>query len=354
MMNLIHGGDWAGYELEYGKTPLDFSANISPLGIPLSVRSAVIRELGTADRYPDPLCRNLRYSLSVFHSIPAEQIVCGNGASDLIDRLCRSMQPKRAAVFVPGFAEYERALQALGCEMKTISLPEKKDYQLTETELRQIPEGCELLFLCNPNNPTGLLTGPEILEQLLSLCRETGMRLVVDECFLDFTREPERFSMIKKLPKHPELVILRAFTKLWGMAGLRLGYALCGSETVAEQLCNCGQPWPVSGLAQAAGVAALEEKDYVQAVRELVRKERPRMQKELLKMGFRVIRGEANFLLFDSGDPALGKKLRERGILLRDCGNFQALCPGWYRTAIRTAEENDILLRTLWEVRDCG
>ena len=303
---------------------------------------------------PDPLCGDLRYRLSEFHSVPVERIVCGSGASDLIDRLCRTLQPKRAAVFVPGFAEYERALQAQGCVIKTIFLPEEKGYPLTETELRQIPDDCELLFLCNPNNPTGLLTEPELLESLLSRCRETGMRLIVDECFLDFTREPERFSMVKRLPEYPELVVLRAFTKLWGMAGLRLGYALCGSETVAGRLHSCGQPWPVSGLAQAAGVAALSEKDYVQAVRALIRKERPRMQTELNNMGFRVIPGEANFLLFDSGDPALGEKLRERGILLRDCGNFRGLCPGWYRTAVRTAEENDVLLRALREVRDCG
>ena len=348
-MKLKHGGDWAGFESEYGKAPLDFSANVSPLGLPEGVRAAAIRALETADRYPDPLCRKLRAALSKYHSVPAENIVCGNGASDLIYRLCLSLKPKRAAVFVPSFSEYALALREAGAAVTEIPLPEAEDFRLTEKQVLQIPQDIELLFLCNPNNPTGLLTEREILSAILSLCRKRGTILCADECFLDFCVNATEHSLIPALSEYPNLVILRAFTKTYAMAGLRLGYALCGNKALAERLQNSGPPWVVSGVAQEAGIEALCETNYVNRLRVLISDERRRMKAALEALGLRVIPGEANFLHFQSADTALAEKLRARGMLIRECADFAGLRAGWYRTAIRTAEENGALLRALKE-----
>ena len=347
-MKLIHGGDWAGFETEYGKAPLDFSANVSPLGLPDGVRRAALRTLDTADRYPDPLCRRLRAALSVYYGVTAANIVCGNGASDLIYRLCRMLRPKRAAVFIPGFAEYASALREVGAAVAEIPL--SPEFRLTEDELLQIPTDCELIFFCNPNNPTGLLTERETLRTLLSHCREQGAIPVVDECFLDFCEGAEEHSLVSALAEYPELVIIKAFTKTYAMAGLRLGYALCGNTALAERLRDCGQPWAVSGIAQEAGITALKEEHYVNQLRALITAERQRMNTALESFGLRVIPGKANFLLFRCADLTLAEKLRERGVLIRDCGNFTGLEKGWYRTAIRTEAENTVLLTTIWEV----
>ena len=349
-MKLKHGGDWAGFESEYGKAPLDFSANVSPLGLPEGVRAAAIRALETADRYPDPLCRKLRAALSKYHGVPAENIVCGNGASDLIYRLCLSLKPKRAAVFVPGFSEYALALREAGAAVTEIPLPEAEDFRLTEKQVLQIPQDIELLFLCNPNNPTGLLTECKTLSAILSLCRERGAILCADECFLDFCVNATEHSLIPALSEYPNLVILRAFTKTYAMAGLRLGYALCGNKALAERLQNSGPPWVVSGVAQEAGIEALCETNYVNRLRVLISDERRRMKGALEALGLSVIPGEANFLLFQSVDTALAEKLRARGVLIRDCADFTGLTADWYRTAIRTAAENDVLLKTIGEV----
>ncbi len=346
---LIHGGDWAGFKSEYGKLPLDFSASISPLGLPESVRKAAADALKMTDRYPDPLCRELRAALTAACGIPEEQIVCGNGASDLIYRICRVLHPRNAAVLTPGFAEYERALCAENSELDLIPLPEANGFRLTEETVQEIPQNCELLFLCNPNNPAGLLAERESVQMLLDRCRETGMCLVADECFLDFVERPEDHSLIPALRNTPDLVVLRAFTKTWAMAGLRLGYALCGNGLLARALRDDGPPWAVSGVAQAAGLAALREQAYVQTLREAISGERKRMLPALEAMGLRVIPGEANFLLFRSADPELADKLRRRGILIRDCRNFRGLCAGWYRVAVRAPEENDRLLSALRE-----
>lgn len=347
-MKLTHGGDWAGFETEYGKTPLDFSANISPLGLPEGVRAAAIHALEKADRYPDPLCRRLCAALSAYHSVPASNIVCGSGASDLIYRLCHTLRPKRAAVFVPAFAEYARALRETSCSVTEIPL--SADFRLSEEQLDQIPQDAELLFLCNPNNPTGLLTGRETQLKLLDLCRERGTILAVDECFLDFCEGAADHSLISALAEYPELLVIRAFTKTFAMAGLRLGYVLCGSAALAEKLRACGQPWAVSVVAEEAGIATLCEEDYVNLLRALISAERQRMRTALEALGLRVVPGEANFLLFHCADSELAEKLRERGVLIRDCADFAGLEKGWYRTAIRTEAENTVLLGTVREV----
>ena len=346
-----HGGDWAGYETEYGSLPLDFSANVSPLGLPDGVRETAVQALEDAARYPDPLCRALRSRLAQRHGIPAERIVCGNGAADLIFRICRMLRPKKAVLTAPDFGEYEQALREENCTIRTVTRRESEGFLLRPEELAEGIRGAELFFLSNPNNPTGLVTGREEMRKILKLCRDENCVPVIDECFLDFTEASETESLIPDLGQNPNLVILRAFTKTYAMAGLRLGYALCGSAAFAERLQSTGQPWPVSNVAQAAGIAALQDIDYVNRLRELMSAERPRMIRALKALGLRVISGEANYLLFYCEDGALGEKLRKRGILIRDCRSYAGLAEGWYRIAIRTEAENDGLLHALGEVR---
>ncbi|MFR4375241.1 MAG: pyridoxal phosphate-dependent aminotransferase [Acutalibacteraceae bacterium] len=173
--------------------------------------------------------------------------------------------------------------------------------------------------------------------------------LVVDECFNDFLDEPQAHTLEPQLAANENLLILKAFTKWYAMAGLRLGYAL-GAPRLLEAMRACGQPWAVSGPAQAAGLAALEEKAYSRRLHSLICTERPRLSAGLSALGCRVVPGEANYLLFFHADGSLAEKLRERGILLRTCGNYRGLSAGWYRAAVRTKEENDAFLQALREV----
>ena len=170
----------------------------------------------------------------------------------------------------------------------------------------------------------------------------------MDECFLEFLPESETLTT-KKLLASPHLVILKAFTKLYGMAGVRLGYCLCSDTALLERMQAAGQPWAVSGLAQAAGLSALDETAYVARVQALIEQQRPILRDGLRAMGLRVLDGRANYLLFQ-GPETLGESLRQRGIVLRSCGNYPGLDGSWYRTAVRTAPENQQLLNTLQEV----
>ena len=347
-MELVHGGDWAGYRARFGHDALDFSANVSPLGLPEGVAKAITAALATADRYPDPLCRELRAKLALHEGVPAEQILCGNGAADLIFRLVWAVKPHKALVTAPTFAEYASALDTVGCEVKRFFLDKANDFAPTDALVDAVDESIDMVFLCQPNNPTGQLTALPLVEQILHRCAACGTLLVVDECFLDFLPD-HALHTAKGLLGEGDLVILKAFTKLYGMAGVRLGYCLCGDEALLEKMQTAGQPWAVSSLAQAAGVAALKETAYVDEVRALIARQRPVLTAGLRALGLRVIDGKANYLLFRA--PAdLNERLRPLGTQVRSCANYPGLGPEWYRTAVRTAPENARLLELMKEV----
>lgn len=346
---LTHGGDWAGFAAQYGGTPLDFSANISPLGLPEGVRAAVIDSLAQAASYPDPLCRALGQAIGGAEGVDPDWCLCGNGAADLIYRAVLAKRPARALVTAPAFSEYEAALDLVHCKTDRFPLREEENFELNEDFLEAVGPEMDMVFLCQPNNPTGRAIPRLLLTRVLERCRAVDALLVVDECFCDFLDDPGAFTMKGLLGKYQNLLILKAFTKLYAMAGLRLGYCLCSDGALLEGMRAAGQPWAVPGPAQAAGVAALRETEYVQTVRALIQDQRPRLAGELTRLGFRVIPGEANYLLFHTKTPLI-QPLRERGILLRDCGNYHGLEPGWYRTAVRTAEENRRLIAALEEI----
>lgn len=348
-MELVHGGDWAGYRAEFGCDALDFSANVSPLGLPAGVAAAITNALPTADRYPDPLCRELRAALAGAEGVPADWILCGNGAADLIFRLALAVRPRRALLPAPTFAEYEAALQTVGCAVQRVFLREENEFAVTEEFIDAVTPETDIVFLCQPNNPTGQVTPTALVERLVRRCAECGAVLVVDECFLDFLPDRDAWTAKPLLRDAPQLIILKAFTKLYAMAGVRLGYALCGDAALLEKMRGAGQPWAVSSLAQAAGLAALQETAYAGAVRALIAEQRPRMAAGLRALGLRVMDGQANYLLFRA-TPDFGEKLRRRGAVVRSCANYPGLDAAWYRTAVRTAEENTRLLQIMGEI----
>ncbi|MEG1943301.1 MAG: aminotransferase class I/II-fold pyridoxal phosphate-dependent enzyme, partial [Angelakisella sp.] len=153
-----------------------------------------------------------------------------------------------------------------------------------------------------------------------------------------------------ELATHKNLVILKAFTKCYAMAGLRLGYILCGDDTLTQRLREAGQPWAVSNIAQAAGEAALLETQYIERLRACIAEGRPQLMRGLASLGGTVYAGEANYLLFSHSDRQLAQKLRKNGVLVRDCANYIGLGGGWYRVAIRTEQENNRLLQAMKEV----
>ena len=349
-MKRIHGGDWESFRERTGRTPLDFSASTSPLGMPERVRKAAADSLDAADRYPDPECRALRRALAGRYDLAPEDILCGSGAADLIDRLAPALRPRRALVTAPSFTEYRAALERAACEVRTYALSEADDFRLDERFLDSLTDDLGAVILCEPNNPTGRTTDRALLEAIANRCDELGVLLVLDECFNDFLEDPAAHSFLAEIRRH-RVLVLRAFTKFYGMAGMRLGWCACADRGLLERMNEAGQPWPVSVPAMAAGIAALREAEYEQRLRTLIREERPRLSRALEGLGCRVIPGEANYLLFRDDTPSLPERLEKRGVLIRNCADFEGLGSGWYRAAVRTAEENVTLIAAMKEAR---
>ena len=343
MTKHVHGGDVYRH-----KDCLDFSANLNPLGTPESVKQAIIGSLDHIAQYPQVGCDLLREKIAEYEGVKKEEIVCGNGAAEVIFTLCRAVKPKKALLPAPTFAEYGQALESTDCKLEYYMLTENEGFVLGESYLDILHKGLDMAFLCNPNNPTGMLIPHRLLKRILEKCRKLGILLVVDECFLDFLPDCDALTA-KALLDSKNLLILKAFTKLYGMAGVRLGYCLCANTALLEAMQAAGQPWAVSSLAQAAGLAALDETAYVAQVRALIAQQRPRLTAGLRALGLRVLDGRANYLLFQ-GPETLGDALRQRGVVLRSCSNYPGLDGSWYRTAVRTGPENDELLKTLAEV----
>ena len=344
-MSLTHGGDLVSAQDFYDGQILDMSVNLNPLGPPLQVLDAACEALANTGQYPDPQCRQLRQAIAQTDGVRVEQVFCGSGASDVIFRLALSLRPKAALLLAPTFSEYECSLRQVGCDCRFHTLQQENSFDVTDSILADIHPGIELVLLCSPNNPTGRLIGRELLEKILARCEEIGAVLAVDECF--FPLSTGGASLTDLLDTHPQLFLLRAFTKTYAIAGLRLGYGL-GAPELIERLAANGSCWNVSGPAQAAGIACCGLPEWVAKGRALTEFLRPVLQAGLSNLGCEVIPGSANYLLFRlPGVTNLKQRLLSRGILIRSCADYRGLGPDWYRTAVKTQEENERFLCAL-------
>ena len=342
MLPYDHGGDIYGG----GEIRVDFSVNTNPLGMPESVIRAICDGTDQDVRYPDYQCRALRHALAERYGVGEETILCGNGAADLIFRICACLRPRRVLVPAPTFSEYGRSAAVFGAEIVEYPLREENGFAVDSGFLAAITPGTDLVFLCNPNNPTGRLCDPALLEEIVVQCGENGTTLVVDECFIEFT---EGRSLLPLLAENPHLLILRAFTKLYAMAGLRLGYLLCADTVLLDRIAAHGAQWSVSTVAQRAGLAALAETDWAERTRNYVAAQRQWLADELTKLGLKVYPGQANYLLARGPFP-VRDALLERGLMVRRGDTFSGLNENYFRIGVKTPAENQLLIDTLREV----
>ncbi|MCL2045494.1 MAG: aminotransferase class I/II-fold pyridoxal phosphate-dependent enzyme [Oscillospiraceae bacterium] len=346
MYQYSHGGNAAfesGVEIK-----LDLSANINPLGLPEKVSAAIVSEIPNLTSYPDSSSGALRDAISKFEGVDSSWIFCGNGASDIIFRIPRVVQGKKAMITAPTFSDYERALQSYGADIVYYSLGPDNSFTITDDFVTAVEkEKPDLVYICNPNNPTGRLTESALIGELLK--RYSGTMFAIDECFLDFTKEAMTHTSKGFLAQHQNLIILKAFTKMFTMPGIRLGYSLCSSESFNDSLYFHGPDWPVSTLAQGAGIAALEgAEDFVKSTVSYVATERELMERELTKLGYRIFESSTNYVFLQSPfDFDLQEELNKQGIRIRSCNNYHGLDNSYFRIAVTTKENNATLLSAI-------
>ncbi len=347
-----HGGNIFDKRIEH-----DFSVSLSPLGMPKGVEQAIRDSIEAFSSYPDTNQVRLRKALGKALNVKWNEICCGNGAADLIYRIPRAIKHfakrRNGLIVAPAFAEYGRSLEESGFQARYHILDESSDYVPTDSLIKRIEdENYDVVFISNPANPTGRALLNEYMNELALVCESNDTFLVVDECFIELTDSPQNYTLINEIERLPHSVLLRSFTKTFAMAGLRLGYCICGDTDVAAAIMDSGQPWSISAPSEAAGLAALKEKEYVRNAVMLISAERARLTEALRAMGLRVTSSDANYIMFNTKGSAFdGMDIREllieRGILIRDCSNFIGLEKGYYRIAVKGPEENKKLIDEL-------
>lgn len=434
-MNYVHGGDVYRRAVD-----LDYSVNINPLGMPPRACAAAKHGVDQSTAYPDWKVEKLRDAVVSFLNrkfgavvssaganadigvpsagmradataagastgatvpvpgeiethearvVAPEWISFGNGAADLIYRLMQVLRPQQVVVAAPAFAEYSVAAERVGAQVVPVYLSEADDFSFTPAveaafiqAIERSPSG-SVVFLCNPNNPDGNVIRAEVLQRIAAVCEAHHSWIIVDECFLPFLRSEIHYSMVPSLRAFEHLVILRAFTKIYGMPGLRLGYMLTAAQALTDAVRATMTPWEINLPAQLAGVAALEETEFVEKTRALIRAERAFLVEMLPTLPYvekvYVPVSDANFILFrtaltqpdcpegrvrnselkSESDPCVSENrtvytshsvdlkslLLDRGVLIRACGNYEGLDARYYRICVRTHEENLALIQ---------
>ncbi len=348
-----HGGNVYEKEKALGikkEKILDFSANISPLGIPPMVREAMIKSIDELIHYPDPDCTELKKAIKEAENVSESFVECGNGGADLLFRLAVALKPKSVLIPAPTFIEYEEAFLSVGSEIHCTTLDE--NFEICKDWVKKkLAEGIELFVLCNPNNPTGLLTKREDIIDILEEAKKVGCTVLVDECFLELYEKEMDYSLKQYLEQYKNLFILKSFTKLYAIPGVRLGYILSANESELQKIKAAGQAWGVSHIAQQAGVAALKEKQYKKDVISLIKKENAFLKEKLTALGLNVLDGKVNYLFFYTRIKDLDRQLEKEAILIRDCSNYRGLEKGYFRVAVKSHEENKKLIEALEKIR---
>jgi threonine-phosphate decarboxylase len=329
---------------------MDFSSNINPLGVPETVALAAVNSIKHTGRYPDINSRMLIDAISAYENVPKEFIFVSNGAAEAIYRISACLKPEAGMIIAPSFSEYEKSMKLFGTVINYYCLKEEDSFKVTEDILNCINEKTDIAFICNPNNPTGQLTEKIILEKMIIKLKERNAFLAVDECFLDFTGNSEKYSTVDLLDKYDNLIVIKAFTKIFAIPGIRLGYCMSSNAELINNLKSTGPPWNVSTVAQAAGIAALKEREYLKRTVSYVKEQRNYLFDELEKSGIKAYESHANYILFKTDILDLKKQMLKRKILIRSCSNYVNLSSEYYRIAVRTKEENKIFIEKLKEI----
>ncbi len=353
--DFVHGGNVYEAARTSGRASnrfVDFSASINPLGpSPVAVR-ALRHSLPQLIHYPDPDCVTLRLALAERWRLASDQIVVGNGSSELIHLLPRALGIRHALLIGPTFSEYARAVALAGGKVSYLHARRSEDYrpplELVLQAVRRSRRPVDTIFLCNPNSPTGQAVPAESVRKLVQAAARRRLRVVVDETFVEYCADR---SVLCDARRSANLLVLRSFTKFYAMPALRLGY-LVGAAPLIQLIRSLQPPWSVNMPAQAYAVAALGDRRYVGRSLAYMQRERTSFVMNLMALpGVRVYPSEANFLLLElpasRSARVCAATLARQGLLIRDCSSVPGLNRRTVRVAVRRLVQNRRLTAAL-------
>jgi threonine-phosphate decarboxylase len=354
----LHGGNIYRFVEEQNtkiEEVMDFSASINPLGVPDTVVKAIMENIKYLRHYPDPDAKKLTQTIAEYFDIDPGQILCGNGSTELIYLVVKALKPKRVLIQMPTFSEYERACRTTSYKLKVTRYKLKKEnnfdlnpdefISLFTTQYSLLP--MDMVFLCNPNNPTGRLIKKEDVLKIAEAAKEYKCYLVVDEAFIDFIPEE---SVIKEVQNNPYLIVLRSMTKFYALSGIRVGYGIF-PEKILDTLRIHKEPWTINTLAQIAGLTAIKDSEYIKQTFKVIKREKKRLEEGFRLLDIKYFPSKANFYLLKHNEAQrIFSALKRVNIMVRDCSNFKGLDSSYIRVAVRSQKENERLLEELSKI----
>lgn len=340
-----HGGNIYEFAEKHGikkENVIDFSANINPLGLSKHIKTALNDE-SIILNYPDPNYTALKHKIAAFENVAMEHIIIGNGGIECLFLLAEALKDKKVVIVVPTFVEYERAFSKFS-KIEFFYLND--DFTLDIEALIEFSQGSDVVMICNPNNPTGHLIKKE---KLLYLSEQTNQLLIVDEAFIDFTDDEASNTLVDQIQDNDQWVILKSLTKFFAIPGLRLGYLMTSHQQILNHINENRMPWSINGIAAKVGETILEDDDYIHETKKWIKTERQWFLDALAALKIQVYPTQGNYVFF-KGPIGLDVLLAKKGIMIRNCSNYEGLDEGYFRIAIKERSLNKRLLEEMKEI----
>ncbi|MCR5687861.1 MAG: aminotransferase class I/II-fold pyridoxal phosphate-dependent enzyme [Lachnospiraceae bacterium] len=356
----FHGSDLEKIERLYGirkEDIISFSANVNPLGISGKLRRELPYHLDVITSYPDRDYTDLRGVIAGYCGTVPENILVGNGSTELITLFIRTVGPKKALLIGPTYSEYERELSLSGASSAYFPLKEKDDFKLdADALIDSLDRSVDMLIMCNPNNPTSTAATRDDIRRILDACRSYGIYVMVDETYVEFAEKYDEISCVALTADYDNICLLRGVSKFFAAPGLRLGYAICGNQGLLSDISSIKDPWTVTSIAETAGRIMFSDTEYIAATKELIFSERRRVTEALRAIpGLKVYEPAANFVLCRiekenaDADILFDRAIRSN-MMIRNCSTFTYLDNSYFRICFMNPADNDRLLALIREV----
>jgi len=346
-----HGGNI--YELNNKEKIVDFSSNINPLGPPKGLKETIENACDSIEKYPDPNYTDMREKLAKIYSLKKENFVMGNGGIQVIHNTLEFLEFKKALIVVPTFIEYEKALKRFNKDFKYYYLKEENDFILKTDELLASDlSDIDLIILCTPNNPTGAYINKKELIDLVRNLNQLKINILIDEAFIDFL--DDQTSMMDQIPKYNNLIITRSLTKFFAVPGLRLGFLVTSNKALVSKINLLRESWSVNVFANQLFFRLFDDDQYIEETKKFIVEEANRLYNLLVDIQWlKVYKPSVNYIFFKSNKNIPWKEeLLKYNILIRHCNNYVGLDERFFRVAVKTKNQNNLLIKVMNRVME--
>ncbi|MCR5542645.1 MAG: aminotransferase class I/II-fold pyridoxal phosphate-dependent enzyme [Eubacterium sp.] len=334
-----------------------YNANLNPLGIPDTVSRAIKEHIGTIAKYPDIYYSNLRKAVAEYINVSMDKTIIGNGSVDLLKLFALQLSPKKAVLLTPGPNEYERILSTLKAEITFYELSEDKEFELdAEDFISTLTEDTDLIVLCNPNNPTSKKISFEDIKKIVDRCKELNIFIIIDEMYIEFIDDSEKFSAVPLIEDHSNLAVLRSVSKFFAVPGLRFAYAVLNNPELKDRLDFTTTKNNVASLTAIAITDMFKDEKYIAESKSMIHTERSLVYLAMSTCrSIHLFKPDANYMLVkllkdDITSADVAEHCNKRGIIIRKCDDIRGLSNKYIRFCFMNPKQNDLMVNTILEI----